>query len=119
MAACMITSLTRSSAFYLHDARSPEAEPHWYHESDVYSIDVILIDWLTHVVVIADRLLGFNRGPFVVGRRVNFREEILPVAGDKIRNTVKSNGWLISVVKQSARAKQRLIKCCSLHDQQQ
>ena len=77
----------------------------------MYSIDVILVDCLTRVVMIADRLLGFNRGPFVVGRRVNFREEILPVAGDKIRNTVESNGWLISVVKQSAGAKQRLIRC--------
>ena len=38
------------------------------------------------------RLLGFNRGPFVVGRRINFRDEILPVAGQTLRQHANVSG---------------------------
>ena len=37
-------------------------------------------------------MLGYNRGPFVVGRKVDFRSEILPVADDFIRSSTVLNG---------------------------
>ncbi|KAG1698521.1 Glycosaminoglycan xylosylkinase [Nymphon striatum] len=39
-----------------------------------------------------NRLLGFNRAPIVVGRRINLRREILPVATPEIAKTFFSNG---------------------------
>ena len=42
------------------------------------------------------RILGFNRGPFVVGRTLNFWQDVFPVAGNTVRNALTQNGELIN-----------------------
>ena len=43
-------------------------------------------------VCICFRILAFNRAPFVVGRKVDFWSEIMPVADHFIHDAVSKNG---------------------------
>jgi len=39
-----------------------------------------------------DRLLDFRRSPLVVGRRVNLKEDIMPVATERLLKTFREKG---------------------------